>query len=355
MRKILSLLLILSAPISYALDSADLLILKNNIYNANENFGSPQLAIFIDDAQDETEKTILMRMQAIYELKNETFQSSNSKLSKIYIDRISDLDHPELVNELRDQLSLLIVISASNDEISKGHTISSLDPEIFKKPSTDDVKITGTSMPATSINDQDPLKINVQQIEAALEEIEQDEGKGLYNLAKLSFQITNPILQGAVVKTTLLGLLNKKHPKTTSYRQAVEKKLGKEMTSFFYGSDFFKTCSRCNGEGQIKRTCPTCKGDGQCSNKAATGGVIVYKGLNGKIIRKDCPTCKGTGKCPTCNGSGHISSICRVSKGTGKIFTNENVPVLYVEALGQLRNLASDIVKNPRQKHKNTY
>ncbi len=67
-----------------------------------------------------------------------------------------------------------------------------------------------------------------------------------------------------------------------------------------------KTCSRCDGRGQVKETyseiCPACHGD--------------YKGYKGE---KSCGSCGGTGKrtCSSCNGSG--KKKCEKCGGRGKV------------------------------------
>lgn len=332
-----------------ALDSADLQILKNGINNVSPNFGAPQIQLFLEDSRDANEALILERLLAIYQVKADNFKAGTSDLSEKFKNKISQLDNPQLNEELKKQFRLLVMISAANDERSKGHTITSLDPIIFESPKLDEVKIEGTRIPEETLSAADELKETVALINSALDEIATDENKGLYTLAKLSFKIKNPILQGSATKTTLLGLIKNKHPKTPSYRAAVEKNMGKEMTAFAYGSDFFKTCPTCEGEGQTEKDCRTCE-HGQCTNNSCQKGVIVYKGLNGKIVRKDCPTCKGTGSCPKCAGAGKVFLNCRSCSGKGKIFTSENAPILFVESLGQLRNIAEEITKNPNMR-----
>jgi hypothetical protein len=332
-----------------ALDSADLQIIKNGINNASPNFGAPQLQLFLEDSSNINEQIIIERLLAIYEVKADNFDSEKSNLSENFKSKITQLENPQLNEELKKQFRLLVMISAANDEQSKGHTITSLDPIIFESPQVDEVQIEGTQFPEETLSAADELKETVALIKSALNEIATDENKGLYTLAKLSFKIKNPILQGAATKTTLLGLIKNKHSKTPTYRAAVEKNMGKEMTAFAYGSDFFKTCPTCQGEGQTEKDCRSCE-HGQCTNKTCQKGVIVYKGLNGKIVRKDCPTCKGTGSCPKCAGAGKIFLNCRSCSGKGKIFTSENAPILFVESLAQLRNIAEEITKNPNMR-----
>ncbi|WDE98235.1 hypothetical protein PQO03_20680 [Lentisphaera profundi] len=349
MKKIFYLLCLLLINSLSALDSADLQIIKNGINNASPNFGSPQIELFLEDSSLSSESLILERLLALYQLKDQKFDPNKSQLNETYLDKIKSLDNPSLNIELKKQFRLLVIISASNHERNTGHTISSLDPIIFEAPNTEVVNIEGTKLPEESITQGEDLEVSVKLINTALNDIAENEARGLYNLAKLSFKIKNPILQGAVTKTTLLGLIKNKHAKTSSYRAAVEKSMGKEMTAFAYGSDFFKTCPTCSGEGQNESDCRSCE-QGQCSNNACQKGMVIYKGLSAQIVRKDCPTCKGTGSCAKCAGAGIIFSNCRSCAGKGKIFTSENAPILFVESLSQLRNLADEIAKNPNMR-----
>ena len=352
MKKTFILFCILIVNSLSALDSADLQIIKNGINNAAPNFGAPQIQLFLEDNQNTNEQIILTRLLSLYQIKADSFDANQSDLSESYLTKIQKLDNPNLNQELKNQFRLLVMVSAANDEQSKGHTITSLDPIIFKNAEVEEVQIEGTQFPEETLNPADELKETVNLINEALEEIAGDENKGLYTLAKLSFKIENPILQGAATKATLLGLIKNKHPKTGSYRAAVEKNMGKEMTAFAYGSDFFKTCPSCEGEGQTEKDCRTCE-QGRCTNNTCQNGIIVYKGLNAKIVRKDCPTCKGTGKCPKCAGAGKVFLNCRSCAGKGKLFTAENAPILFVESLSQLRNIAAEISKNPNMRDPN--
>ncbi|WDE95744.1 hypothetical protein PQO03_08450 [Lentisphaera profundi] len=198
------------------------------------------------------------------------------------------------------------------------------------------------TLAANDLQQNEALKEDLMQIEKALDEINQDESKGLYSLAKVSFKIDQPVLQRSAVETVLLGLMKNKHPQTSAYRQAVKKRLGERFIAFTSGSDFVITCLSCQGEGHTKIDCKSCVG-GECKNNSCSAGSIIYKGLNGKKVKKTCPTCKGKGACTKCTSGGNILLRCRQCSGKGKIITYKNVPKLYNNALSQLRKLTKDI------------
>ncbi|MFH0965011.1 MAG: hypothetical protein V2A58_13505 [Planctomycetota bacterium] len=79
-------------------------------------------------------------------------------------------------------------------------------------------------------------------------------------------------------------------------------------------------CPRCNGSGQIRtiavgssqsayKTCTQCNGTGnvQCTNCRGTGKV-------------GCPTCNATGRirCANCRGRGYVAKTCAACKGKGR-------------------------------------
>ena len=91
-----------------------------------------------------------------------------------------------------------------------------------------------------------------------------------------------------------------------------------------------RTCTACNGRGNLIITCTSCNGSGgylNCYYCTGSGRItqIVINPINGQKQKEEsaCTTCSGTGqtRCLKCGGTTQESIRCNTCRGTGQIKT----------------------------------
>ena len=90
-----------------------------------------------------------------------------------------------------------------------------------------------------------------------------------------------------------------------------------------------RTCTACNGKGNLKITCTSCNGSGyrKCSYCSGSGRItrMIINPLNGQKEKEDsaCTTCSGTGEkiCERCGGEKQETIKCNTCRGSGQAKT----------------------------------
>ena len=333
----------------------DLKIMQRALGETVSQYGPEQVADLVKSSSSPSEKSQLIRIEALFSLlrnRNEanllqtnmsdTYPSENLN----FIGPLVELDTDALKIKLETEIQLLASTLIADEEKSQGHTIHTLDSQIFVNLSSNNTSTTQTPQTTPVSEDTTPNTPKADnpdlpfytKLQQAIKNLDTKENANIMLLAKASFETDKPILQGALVRVGILGFIKNKYSKTNSFISNVNTKIDPGFTSFTKGDAFYKTCTKCAGSGDHIHDCKECD-NGKCTNAKCKNGLLVYKGLGNKLVKKPCPTCKGSKNCMKCAGTGSTATICTSCNGKGRKYTTEEVPAMFDEAVTQLSSI----------------
>ncbi|MCM8536169.1 MAG: hypothetical protein NE334_09560 [Lentisphaeraceae bacterium] len=172
----------------------------------------------------------------------------------------------------------------------------------------------------------------------AAKKVQDGNNDGIKELLKYSVEDHNDNVNGMLVKTISLAMINSGSKSLKSYFDKVNRTFPEaKYLSFLEEEPFQAECTKCQGKGHEGTPCRKCY-NGKCKNCKGKG-AIVYRGLGGEVVNKNCPTCKGEKICSTCEGSGESKKDCRLCRSKGSVFAKSAVPVEYAKSLQNIIDL----------------
>ena len=271
------------------------------------------------------------------------FQKENADFN---FSKLDATENPAVA--LKKKVSHLILNSVSEYAVSQGQSPIGLAVKVngnFSSPVTQDLSVDVPEIPAVdsivdsvdgivtepianvdeAVNevadsDVDPTKNQVNEVEESIgsqevatesvfylvyqaaKKAQSGDSQGIKDLLKLSLSEHGEEINGMLIKTISLAMINSNSKSLKSYIAKVNTTFnGNSFFDFLEEEPLQAACQRCDGKGVKESPCRKCTG-GSCRNCKGKK-EIAYKGLGGETVRKECAACKGTGNCISCEGS----------------------------------------------------